>query len=66
MMFQVAIKTLKDDVTSRDIADFEQEIQFASMLQHPNVVRLMGVCATVRPKCAVFEYMLVCACGRVV
>src|SRR5690349_17089240 len=52
---QVAIKTLKDDLLSRQ--KFQHEAEVVSRFKHPNIVELLGVCYTQELQCMVFEYM---------
>lgn len=51
---QVAIKKLHD---VNAMNDFFREVDFMSQLDHPNVVRLLGVCSIEEPYYMIFEYM---------
>lgn len=53
----VAVKMLKEDASSELQIDFEREACLLSEFNHPNIVRLLGVCAVGRPMCLLFEYM---------
>ncbi|XP_050308533.1 tyrosine-protein kinase transmembrane receptor Ror2 [Anthonomus grandis grandis] len=53
----VAVKMLKDDASEDMQEDFEKEACLLSEFDHPNIVRLLGVCAVGRPMCLLFEYM---------
>lgn len=53
----VAVKMLKDDATEDMQRDFEREASLMVEFKHPNIVRLLGVCATGKPMCLLFEYM---------
>lgn len=53
----VAVKMLKDDATDDMQEDFEKEACLLSEFDHPNIVKLLGVCAVGRPMCLLFEYM---------
>lgn len=53
----VAVKMLKDDASSDMQVDFEREACILSEHDHPNIVKLLGVCAVGRPMCLLFEFM---------
>lgn len=53
----VAVKMLKDEATDDLLIDFEREACLLSEFDHPNIVKLLGVCALGRPMCLIFEYM---------
>ncbi|GJQ68100.1 Nrk [Trypoxylus dichotomus] len=53
----VAVKMLKDDASEDLQDDFEKEACLLSEFDHPNIVKLLGVCAIGRPMCLLFEYM---------
>ncbi|CAH0553754.1 unnamed protein product [Brassicogethes aeneus] len=53
----VAVKMLKDDASEDMQDDFEKEACLLSEFDHPNIVKLLGVCAVGRPMCLLFEYM---------
>lgn len=51
----VAVKQLREG--SGEVDDFFREVDFMSKLDHPHVVKLVGVCSLQEPFCMVFEYM---------
>lgn len=51
----VAVKQLREG--SNEVNDFFREVDFMSKLEHPNVVRLLGVCSIEEPYSMIFEYM---------
>ncbi len=51
---QVAVKQLRD-MTAVD--EFFREVEFMSHLDHPQIVRLLGVCTQKEPYAMIFEYM---------
>lgn len=53
----VAVKMLKDEATDDLLSDFEREACLLSEFDHPNIVKLLGICAIGRPMCLLFEYM---------
>ncbi|KAH8279127.1 hypothetical protein KR026_002055 [Drosophila bipectinata] len=53
----VAVKMLKDDASDQMQMDFEREACLLAEFDHPNIVKLLGVCALGRPMCLLFEYM---------
>ncbi|XP_055689281.1 tyrosine-protein kinase transmembrane receptor Ror2 [Lutzomyia longipalpis] len=53
----VAVKMLKDDASQDLQVDFEREACLLAEFDHPNIVKLLGVCALGRPMCLLFEYM---------
>lgn len=53
----VAVKMLKDDASADMQVDFEREACLLSEYDHPNIVKLLGVCALGRPMCLLFEFM---------
>lgn len=53
----VAIKVLKDGVTPEIRAEFFREATLMNSFDHPNIVRLLGVCIEQDPLCMVFEFM---------
>ena len=53
----VAVKMLKEDATEEMQKDFEQEASLMVEFDHPNIVKLLGVCAIGKPMCLLFEYM---------
>ena len=52
----VAVKQLRKG--SNEVDDFFREVNFMSQLDHPNVVKLLGVCSLEEPFSMVFEYMV--------
>ena len=53
----VAVKMLKEEATEDLQADFEREACLLSEFDHPNIVKLLGVCAIGKPMCLLLEYM---------
>lgn len=53
----VAVKMLKDDASEQMQTDFEREACILAEFDHPNIVKLLGVCALGRPMCLLFEFM---------
>ena len=53
---EVAVKTLKDDYQDA-LEDFAREAKIMLALDHPNIVKLYGVCTDSSPYYLVFEYM---------
>ena len=53
----VAVKVLKEEASDDLLVDFEREACLLSEFDHPNIVKLLGVCALGRPMCLLFEYM---------
>ncbi|KAM7344842.1 neurospecific receptor kinase isoform 2-T3 [Cochliomyia hominivorax] len=53
----VAVKMLKDDASDQMQMDFEREACLLAEFDHPNIVKLLGVCALGRPMCLLFEFM---------
>lgn len=53
----VAVKMLKDDASQEMQLDFEREATLLAEYDHPNIVKLLGVCAVGRPMCLLFEFM---------
>jgi len=53
----VAVKMLKDEATEDMQSDFEREACLLAEFDHPNIVKLLGVCAIGRPMCLLFEFM---------
>nr|AQT19751.1 hypothetical protein Smed-abl-2 [Schmidtea mediterranea] len=51
----VAVKTVKTDITVAD--DFLEEARLMKSLQHPNLVRLLGVCTQEPPNYIIAEFM---------
>ncbi|XP_012940145.1 muscle, skeletal receptor tyrosine-protein kinase [Aplysia californica] len=53
----IAIKMLKEDASETVQSDFEREASLMVEFDHPNIVRLLGVCTVGKPMCLLFEYM---------
>ncbi|XP_003739426.2 tyrosine-protein kinase transmembrane receptor Ror2 [Galendromus occidentalis] len=53
----VAVKMLKDNASDELLQDFEREACLMAEFQHPNIVKLLGVCCIGSPMCLIFEYM---------
>ncbi|XP_067839673.1 muscle, skeletal receptor tyrosine-protein kinase [Heptranchias perlo] len=53
----VAVKMLKEEASPDMQADFQREAALMAEFDHPNIVKLLGVCAVGKPMCLLFEYM---------
>uniref|UniRef100_M3ZPL4 receptor protein-tyrosine kinase n=1 Tax=Xiphophorus maculatus TaxID=8083 RepID=M3ZPL4_XIPMA len=53
----VAVKMLKEEASADMQNDFQREAALMAEFDHPNIVRLLGVCAVGKPMCLLFEYM---------
>ncbi|XP_041042779.1 muscle, skeletal receptor tyrosine-protein kinase [Carcharodon carcharias] len=53
----VAVKMLKEEASPDMQADFQREAALMAEFDHPNIVKLLGVCAIGKPMCLLFEYM---------
>jgi receptor tyrosine kinase len=53
----VAVKMLKEEAAEDLQADFEREACLLAEFDHPNIVKLLGVCAIGKPMCLLLEYM---------
>lgn len=53
----VAVKMLKEEASDDLIRDFEKEAGLLAEFDHPNIVKLLGVCAIGKPMCLLFEFM---------
>lgn len=53
----VAVKMLKEEASEDLQIDFEREACLLACFDHPNIVKLLGVCAVGKPMCLLFEYM---------
>ena len=53
----VAVKVLKEEASQDMVVDFEREACTLSEFSHPNIVKLLGVCAVGHPMCLLFEFM---------
>lgn len=54
---EIAVKMLKDDATEEQMADFVNEAKLMSLFNHPNIIKLLGVCSVGKPFCLILEYM---------
>uniref|UniRef100_A0A8R1DYF1 receptor protein-tyrosine kinase n=1 Tax=Caenorhabditis japonica TaxID=281687 RepID=A0A8R1DYF1_CAEJA len=54
----VAVKKCRQDATNAERASLEQEIRAVATFDHPNVIKLIGVCYMDNSLLAVFEYMV--------
>ena len=54
---EIAVKMLKDDATEEQMADFVNEAKLMSSFNHPNIIKLLGVCSVGKPFCLILEYM---------
>ncbi|KAL0963270.1 hypothetical protein UPYG_G00351990 [Umbra pygmaea] len=53
----VAVKMLKEEASVDMQNDFQREAALMAEFDHPNILRLLGVCAVGKPMCLMFEYM---------
>ncbi|XP_069601614.1 muscle, skeletal receptor tyrosine-protein kinase [Ranitomeya imitator] len=53
----IAVKMLKEEASADMQADFQREAALMAEFDHPNIVKLLGVCAVGKPMCLLFEYM---------
>ncbi|KAL5022335.1 hypothetical protein ScPMuIL_001490 [Solemya velum] len=53
----MAVKMLKEDASDDLHKDFEREASLMAEFEHPNIVKLLGVCGMGKPMCLLFEYM---------
>uniref|UniRef100_A0A8C7X3E4 receptor protein-tyrosine kinase n=1 Tax=Oryzias sinensis TaxID=183150 RepID=A0A8C7X3E4_9TELE len=53
----VAVKMLKEEASPDMQNDFQREAALMAEFDHPNIVKLLGVCAVGKPMCLLFEYM---------
>ncbi|XP_062617208.1 tyrosine-protein kinase transmembrane receptor Ror2-like isoform X1 [Saccostrea cucullata] len=53
----IAVKMLKEDASEELLQDFQREASLMVEFDHPNIVKLLGVCAIGNPMCLLFEYM---------
>lgn len=53
----IAVKMLKEDASDELLQDFQREASLMVEFDHPNIVKLLGVCAIGNPLCLLFEYM---------
>eukprot|EP00043_Microstomoeca_roanoka_P028140 m.16998 g.16998 ORF g.16998 m.16998 type:complete len:759 (+) comp8201_c0_seq2:140-2416(+) len=52
-----AVKLLRTESTDNDVNEFRYECEIMKGLNHPNIVKLLGICFEARPWLAVFEMM---------
>jgi serine/threonine protein kinase len=48
---------LKKDCNESSKEEFNQEVAFMSVLDHPNVVKMLAVATEEEPYCMIFEFM---------
>ncbi|XP_013794261.1 tyrosine-protein kinase transmembrane receptor Ror2-like [Limulus polyphemus] len=53
----IAVKMLKEEASEDLQTDFEREACLLADFDHPNIVKLLGVCAIGKPMCLLFEFM---------
>lgn len=53
----IAVKMLKEDASEDLQQDFEREASLMAEFNHPNIVKLLGICAIGKPMCLLFEFM---------
>lgn len=53
----VAVKVLKEEADSENVAAFIAEVKTSAQFEHPNVIRTVGICTQTPQKCMIFEYM---------
>ena len=53
----VAIKVLKEGATPQIKKEFFREASLMCAFDHPNILKLLGVCIEMEPLCMIFEYM---------
>ena len=54
---QVAVKALKEEPSKELKDEFYQEVTLMSILNHPNIIRLLAVCTEEEPYGMIFEFM---------
>ena len=54
---QVAVKALKEEPSKELKDEFYQEVALMSILNHPNIIRLLAVCTEEEPYGMIFEFM---------
>ena len=58
VIFQVAVKTLKESAADKEKKDLQHELAVMKMLDpHPNVVRLLGCCTEKDPIFVILEFV---------
>ena len=53
----VAIKVLKEGASPQVKKEFFREASLMCAFDHPNILKLLGVCIDMEPLCMIFEYM---------
>ncbi len=53
----VAIKVLKEGASDKVKVEFFKEASLMQVFDHPNIVKLLGVCIEQEPLCMIFEFM---------
>ena len=53
----VAVKTLKEETSHESLEEFVREAKIMLSFDHPNIIKLHGVCMQDLPYCLIFEYM---------
>lgn len=53
----VAIKVMKEGASSQTRKEFFREATLMNTFDHPNILRLLGVCISQEPFCMIFEFM---------
>ncbi len=54
---EVAVKTLKEEHSMEGLDDFVREAKLMFSFNHPNIVKILGVCVDDMPYYLIFEYM---------
>ncbi|XP_053316144.1 proto-oncogene tyrosine-protein kinase ROS [Spea bombifrons] len=54
---RVAVKTLKSDATDHEKSEFLKEAHLMSQFDHPNILKLLGVCLFNEPQYIILELM---------
>ncbi|XP_063297854.1 proto-oncogene tyrosine-protein kinase ROS [Pelobates fuscus] len=54
---KVAVKTLKSDATDQEKSEFLKEAHLMSQFDHPNILKLLGVCLFNEPQYIILELM---------
>ena len=54
---EVAVKTLKEETCKEALDDFVREAKLMFSFNHPNIVKIFGVCVDEMPFYLIFEYM---------
>ncbi|XP_071997816.1 proto-oncogene tyrosine-protein kinase ROS isoform X2 [Engystomops pustulosus] len=55
--YKVAVKTLKSDATDQEKVEFLKEAHLMSQFDHPNILKLLGVCLYNEPQYIILELM---------